>query len=171
MRAPLSLFLPFAALAAAQSGADASAATDAVHPQIRACATLRNNAERLACYDQAIESLSSSDADAGAVGGTAAPSAETMFGLESREARAANAQEQDAREELAALKARVSGLGTNKDGMRTIQLDNGQVWRQLSAATNLLLQVGDEVTVSRAALNSFRITAPGGRAAKVTRVR
>jgi len=163
-----SCILSVGALTAGLAGRDAHAAADAVHPRIRACSTLKNNAERLTCYDQAIASLSS-DAPAGASG--AAPSAEAMFGLDSREARAQHERDQSAREELASVKARVAGLGTGKDGMRTIELDNGQTWRQLSAATDLLLGIGDEVTVSRAALNSFRMTAPGGRAAKVTRIR
>jgi hypothetical protein len=158
------------ALAAAVPGSPAAAnpSGDVVHPRIRACTSLKNNSERLACYDQAIAGLSS---DAPASGNAVATSAEAMFGLESREARAAHERDEETRAELATVKAHVAGLGTGKDGMRTIELDNGQTWRQLSATTNLLLEIGDEVTVSRAALSSFRMTTLAGRAAKVTRVR
>jgi hypothetical protein len=50
-------------------------------------------------------------------------------------------------------------------------LDNDQVWRQLASSGELLLHVGDVVTVSRAMLGSFWLETTTGRGCKVTRVR
>jgi hypothetical protein len=56
------------------------------------------------------------------------------------------------------------------DGSAVLTLDNGQVWRQLSGG-QLLIKVGDEVEINRAALGSFQMKVPTGRTAKVKRVR
>ena len=125
---------------------------------------MKKNSERLACYDQTIERLSS-DATA-----TDAParSAEAMFGASAEPSRAAAPTTE--REELTSLSARVTALRHDPTGALVIELDNGQQWRQTSGSSSPLLEVGHEVTISRAALNSFRMSTPSGRALKVKRV-
>jgi hypothetical protein len=148
----------------------ATEATDADNPlpvSIRTCMTVKKNAERLACYDQAVEHLSSGKADA-----AAAPlSAESMFGVAASTPRASSTTPPAEREELAAVKARVAGLGKTGEGLHVIELDNGQTWRQTVGSATMLLKIGDEVTITRGALNSFRLSTPSGRVAKVNRVR
>ena len=93
------------------------------------CTKLRNDNERLACYDRAL------DYDAGS------PS----------------------------ITARVKALGKSAQGALIIELDNGQRWVQ-THGTDLLLSADDEVTITRAAMSSFRIDTPARRSAKVRRL-
>ena len=74
-------------------------------------------------------------------------------------------------EAAAPVSAHVTALGHAADGALIIDLDNGQQWLQLSGSRSTLLEVGHEVTVTRAALNSFRMSTPSGRALKVKRVK
>ena len=90
---------------------------------------MKENLERLACYDKAVELA-----------------------------------------ELTSLTARVKALSHDATGALLIDLENGQQWLQLSGSSSPLLEVGHEVTITRAALNSFRMTTPSGRALKVKRV-
>lgn len=139
------------------------AAADAVPPALRACANVKNSSERLACYDRTIEQLSSNSA-------AAAPerSAEASFGASG--VRGSEPAQKIEREELTSLSAHVTALSHDASGALVINLDNGQQWRQTSGASSLLLEVGHEVTIARAALNSFRMSTPSGRVLKVKRV-
>ena len=136
---------------------------DAVPPALRACATVKKNSERLACYDQTIERLSSAAAAA-----VPAQSAEAMFGASAAPNRTSAPTIE--REELTSVSAHVKALHHAPDGALVIDLDNGQQWLQTSGSSSPLLEVGHEVTITRAALNSFRMSTPSGRALKVKRV-
>ena len=72
--------------------------------------------------------------------------------------------------EQSAVSARVKALRHDATGALLIELDNGQQWLQTSGSSSPLLAVGHEVTITRAALNSFRMSTPSGRALKVKRV-
>ncbi len=139
-------------------------AADAVPASLLACASVKKNSERLACYDQTIERLSSDSSAA------AAPerSAEAMFGAHAAAGRVPTPAVE--REELTSVSARVTALRHDASGALLIDLDNGQQWRQTSGLASPLLEIGHEVTITRAALNSFRMSTPSGRALKVKRV-
>jgi len=153
----------FALAAILVTAGAAHAAADALPPALRACASVKRNSERLACYDQTIEQLSSDSAAAPAP----ERSAEAMFGASAAHNESAAAI---AREELTSLTAHVTALNRDGSGALIIDLDNGQQWRQTSGSGSPLLEVGHEVTITRAALNSFRLSTPDGRALKVKRV-
>jgi len=142
------------------------AAGEPIAPELLACSQISRNSERLACYDQAIRHLQTGKEQL-----AVAPSAESAFGVRSSEAQSSQAPQPNEREELKSVTARVSNLIRDRYGITTIELDNGQVWRLSTATTNLQLRVGDEVTVSRAALNSFLMSLPAGPAIRVKRVR
>ena len=74
-------------------------------------------------------------------------------------------------EAAAPVSARITALNHAADGALVIDLDNGQQWLQLGGSSSTLLEVGHEVTVTRAALSSFRMSTPSGRALKVKRVK
>ena len=141
-------------------------AAEPIAPELLACAQIPRNAERLACYDRAIEHLSAGGAQLGS-----APSAESSFGVRSSEPQSTARGQAAEREELNAVTARVQKLNREQYGMTNIELDNGQVWRQSTGTPNLQLKVGDEVTISRAALGSFLMSLPAGPAIRVKRVR
>jgi hypothetical protein len=143
----------------------AHAAADTLPPALRACATVKKNSERLACYDQMIEHLSSDPASAQ---GAPARTAEASFGASTPHG------EQPVRtierEELTSVSAHVTALSRDAAGALLINLDNGQQWLQTSGTSSPLLEIGHEVTITRAALNSFRLSTPSGRVLKVKRV-
>ena len=108
---------------------------------MRCCRAEAYPAARLACYDQVVDRAAGAPAaPAGraapqtpAAAPAAAPAAETQeesFGLE----RKAKAEEQEKREKearaLGELEATVTTIGRRADGLMTVTLDNGQVWRQ-----------------------------------------
>ena len=153
------------ALAAMFLSGLAYAAADTVPQVLRACASVKKNSERLACYDRGIEQLSS---DSAATASTPERSAEAMFGASA--AHGSEPARTVEREELTSVSAHVTALSHDNTGALVIDLDNGQQWRQTSGSSSPLLEVGHEVTITRAALNSFRMSTPSGRALKVKRV-
>jgi hypothetical protein len=147
-----------------------AAEEDALTTAVKACAAIRKSSERLACYDNSVYPV--------ATGATATapptPSAEEVFGAESSTV-AAPAKEEatappPAREELSKITAHVTAMSTLPRGELQIELDNGQVWRQVEPH-ELLLHTGDSVTIARAALGTFRLTTSTGRVSKVQRLR
>jgi hypothetical protein len=137
---------------------------DTLPPAIEACASLSRDAERLACYDRAVTAMKTGV-------GTAAVSAENMFGANS-EISQASARPQDVkREELKQIRGTVTSLRTTDDGMIVLELDNGQVWRQTDAAVRMLVSTGDTVTIVRATMGTFRLADKTGRFSRFKRVR
>jgi hypothetical protein len=55
--------------------------------------------------------------------------------------------------------------------MIVLELDNGQVWRQQDAQVRMMVATGDQVTIVRASLGTFRIADKTGRFARFRRVR
>ena len=124
--------------------------------ELRGCVGIERNTERLACFDRGIAAILSADG--------VAPSTESSFGLVARTPQAGSGDTQ----ELKSIRGRVATV-TPAAGGELIKLDNGQTWRQMSGGA-LLLKVGDEVEITRAALGSFQISVPSGRTAKVKRI-
>ncbi len=69
------------------------------------------------------------------------------------------------------VEAHLVGILPAVDGRAVFTLDNGQVWRQLSAEGDLLAKQGDAVTISRGALGSYWLALKSKRGCKVTRLR
>lgn len=141
-------------------GADQSSTIPA---ELRSCVGIERNTERLACFDRAVAVLMG-------VEGAQAPSAESSFGLVASTPRADAPRSGELGEDLRKLTAKVTAVATASDGSSVVTLENGQVWRQISG-NQMLLKVGDEVTINRAALGSFQMFVPSGRNGKVKRVR
>jgi len=144
----------------------AAAAGESVPEQFATCASLRRDAERLACYDKAMALLK-----AGEAGAQEAPSAENMFGANSETLSAKGNLPAVKREELRQISGSVTSLRRIDDGMIQVELDNGQVWRQQDTDVKLALSIGDKITIVRAALGTFRLTDKTGRFARFKRVR
>jgi hypothetical protein len=72
--------------------------------------------------------------------------------------------------ELLSIDAHIVAVSVTGMGLTTFTLDNGQVWRQLSAEGDLLAKPGDPVTVSRGVFRSYWLQTKSGRGCKVTRI-
>jgi hypothetical protein len=153
------------ALAGALLLSTAIIAAEALPAHIEACSTLRRDTERLACYDNAVALMKAGGE------GAPAPSAENMFGANTELAAAQSKLPGVKREELKHISGSVTSLHRGDDGMIQLELDNGQVWRQLDAGVRLLVAEGDQITIVRGAMGTFRMTDKSGRFARFKRVR
>jgi hypothetical protein len=146
------------------SNAALSAQDTQLQDQLQLCAKLQNSIERLSCYDRTVASIGAGEAAAQAP--PASP--EAMFGVGGQLSRETSPlPKATAREEIQSISAVVKELRITS-GALLIELDNGQTWQQMDGAS-LLLKVGDRVTITRGALNSFRLNTPGKRAGRVRR--
>ena len=142
-----------------------AAAAEPLPAHIEACAALRRDSERLACYDKAVALIKAGDE------GGQAPSAENMFGANSEITAPDNRLPAVKREELKQISGSVTSLRRGDDGMIQLTLDNGQIWRQQDSDVRLAVATGDQVTIVRGAMGTFRLTDKTGRFARFKRVR
>jgi hypothetical protein len=133
--------------------------------QLETCAALRRDSERLLCYDKAVAQIKAG------VQGAPAPSPENMFGATGGIAPPSAAVPEAKREELRQITASVTSTRRGENGLLFLDLDNGQAWHQQDVDVTLVVNVGDSVTVQRAAFGTFRITDKRGRSARFKRVR
>jgi hypothetical protein len=170
--------------------------------RVRACAGIPEAGPRLACFDRLAADTTRSDLPAPApaavapaaatlpaVAATAAPAAaspaaappadvpsaaasqlspEQRFGREQSLFAESTSGDQAVRE----ISATVTSVRAAKDGRRSFDLDNGQVWMHTETPTReYALRAGDRVTIRRGALSSFVLLAPGQPSIRVRRVR
>lgn len=149
---------------------------------LETCARISDDARRLACYDglagrvrqgtavavapspapatapETAAVLAPAPAAAGAAPVTAAPVAVDPvadFGL-SDQAR----KEREPEKWVESVTARVTNVGQTASDRYVITLDNGQTWVQSETNTRAILAPGDNVTIKRAALGSFKLSGP-----------
>jgi hypothetical protein len=135
------------------------AADDARHP----CAHVRNDTDRLACYDQAFGKPAESTANAGA-----AP--QVLFGFTEKEVARNTGQGAEAAG-LTSVSAAVTSLGRRRDGKFVVTLDNAQVWAQSEINSQADVEIGDTITVRRGALGSYLLVTKAGIGTRVRRVK
>jgi hypothetical protein len=155
---------------------------------ILACRALADPPARLACFDResakfvpasaaaATPPASARSAPAPAPVAATAPAAipasnaKENFGL-SEGAVAKKEVDAGARpKELSSIDAHIVAVSVAGTGLATFTLDNGQIWRQLSAEGDLLAKPGEPVTVSRGVFRSYWLQTKSGRGCKVTRI-
>jgi hypothetical protein len=174
------LIIAFACLASLE--AVPAGAADPTRAELGACRELAKDADRLACYDRAVGRLLAQPAAPQAVPAAAAPapappaaavaatSAEENFGRErAMAAEEAKRTEQEARA-AGELNAAVTAIESRMDGLMTITLDNGQVWRQNRPDSMFRLKVGDPVKIQPGSMKSFIMSGPTKKSTRVTRV-
>jgi len=146
----------------------------AVVESLRACGAVGANPERLVCYDRLLERLRHGEPV------TVSPAIrEQVFGLQP----AVREPEPRAAREVRgsggagnvgaggdSISARVVRVRMAANGGLIVELDNGQIWQELNAAS-MLLSAGDTVRINRGAFDSFRLVAPDGRFGRVQRIR
>lgn len=135
---------------------------------LEACLPLRNDAQRLSCYDRAMDRSGETIPSAGAsLEGRpdATTDATEQFGFSEaqRNARAGNLPVDSVELTVRSVVERVSGH-------RVITMENGQVWTDVEAHSGVQVRPADTVTIRRGALGSFSLIAPGGAGTKVRRL-
>jgi hypothetical protein len=146
-------------------------AADPVVPEsLRACAAITVDVERYACYDREMARLvpGAAGATAAAAAATTAPplTAEQRFGLSPGQEVAQTAKA----EPLQTLEAKVTAVSEISNGRIVINLDNGQVWRQVDTDVSITLHPGDAVSIKRNTLGSYWLSS-GKRALRVKRLK
>ncbi|MGH8174747.1 MAG: hypothetical protein ACREV5_00625 [Steroidobacter sp.] len=139
---------------------------------MRTCASEKDDARRLSCYDREIAQLeNASDAVEPAPAPTPAASTapEDKFGYRGQLARD-ELDRQAAKDAVERLDATVTEISTRPRGELVLTLDNGQVWAQKSVDTRARLKVGDKVAIKKASFGSFMLVTSAGRSTRVTRV-
>jgi hypothetical protein len=156
---------------------------------LRACATEADDAVRLKCYDSEVRRLPASTAStqagssqAGSKRAGSAQSAppvaaqpvmtpEQAFGYSGAIAREGVDRRNEQRNTLDRIEVAVTKVEKKPLGEFVLTLENGQVWAQKSPEPGMRPKVGDTVTIRRASLGSFLLTASNGRSTQVSRVR
>jgi len=95
-----------------------------------------------------------------------------MFGMGSSVASPAVEQpesKEKEQESIDKMSAQVTGIQTLVRGEKVVTLDNGQVWQTVDT-NELLLSPGDPVTITRAAMGTFKLVTSSHRTARVKRV-
>jgi len=156
----------------------ATASTDAVY----ACASLSADAERLACYDDAVRRLKDAE-EAGEVTTVTRTEVEQVqkeafgFSLPSLPKlampRFGNGSGEANDGTLDSLTIAVTSIKSRKIGGITVTLENGQVWQQTDTRkVSYSKRRGvKEATVKRASFGSFMIKLDGGVAFRAKRIK
>jgi hypothetical protein len=135
------------------------AADDVQHP----CAHVRNDTDRLACYDQAFGKPPASPA-------ATSPAPHEQFGYTEKEV-ARNTGQSAAPAAPDSVTAAIKSLDRRRDGKFVVTLDNTQVWAQSEFNSQADVQVGDAITVRRGALGSYLLVTKAGIGTRVKRVK
>ena len=166
------------ATAWAQSGAPDQASPSALSP-IYACAQIQEDHARLACFDGAVARLKQAESQGQvvAVDRERARSVErdafgfnlpSLMRLLPHLGGGSSGTASDP--EIDSITAVLTRLDAGRAGYRTFVLDNGQSWTEVEDLDVNNIRVGDQVTVRKAALGSFRlIGSRGGQGYRVRR--
>lgn len=180
-------------------GLIAAAPAAAQGSTIEDCAKLVSDAERLACFDSAVEERTDAAPETGEtsaptpvlpspaatatqappeVGAPPEPPADagqsvTEVPAEIRESPRQpdeqRAVEPDSPWEYQAV---VIAMYKRPHGQMAVTLDNGEVWSEQFASRAFLVDVGDAITMKQSRFSkSYRLVAPGGRGYKMTRLK
>lgn len=148
------------------------------------CAAKVNDAERLACYDAAVGSMSSEArqaSEARVAEAKVAQAAAAAAAASAAQAEAAKAEADrlagfgkpaSAGDTVSEIEAAITEMLRDSTGKSVFILDNGQIWRQADGFRFPAMKVGTAVTVKRGALGSFRLVpADSNRSVQVIRMR
>jgi len=152
-----------------------SAAADDPAPgdAVARCASIASSQQRLACYDAAagrqapVGVKAAPPATAAPVAAATATATATAPAAASPDAKF-GLKESAPKQDPVSLSARVVALVENTQGKVIITLDNNQKWE--FQGPDSALGVGDEVTITTAALGSFLMTTPARHKLRVRRL-
>ncbi len=155
-----------------------------VPQSLLACSTRVADAERLKCYDDALNALSAdarkmSEKREKEAAAAAAAAAATAAAAAEANAKAAEAAKTDAfgkrasaEERIEQVDATVAEILRDSANKAIFVLDNGQMWRQADGFGQALIKAGTAVSIKRGSMGSFRLVPRGSsRTVAVIRMR
>lgn len=141
------------------------------------CVGIDDDRARLACYDEAFGRVTpqGTTTHAATTATTSAPAAASTAGVPARAEKefGLSAEQRAVHKEPSELVATVTNVQAHSHiGRWIVTLDNGQVWEQReTTATTRRPRPGDHVTISKASLGSYLLSAPGRGSSRVKRIR
>ena len=115
--------------------------------RLERCANIRNDTERLACFDTYMANRSEIERER----------LTTEFGLSDRDK--AKASPDRAPPEEPKIESVVQSLTVSPIGKRIVRLENGQIWEETNPSTlRGTIRSGVPVTITKGALGSYRLT-------------
>lgn len=142
--------------------------------ELTECRTLANPTERLACFDRTAAALVAAQASKSIVVVDRAAEKtkrRALFGFPGRSADLFDSSPAAAPTEIQDVTAKLVRATLAGQGLFTLTLDDGSVWRMSESLGRLPPDTGDVVKVVRGALGSYRASIAGGRYVEVRRVR
>lgn len=115
------------------------------------CRQIEDIAERVACYDEIVDSQSEPDE---------VPDAQSLFGKNDADAKRIVETTLDI-EQIDRVEAVITDVRESANRKLVVTLDNGQTWRQLDNQP-MRLKTGEAVIVREASLNSFLMEKKSG---------
>ncbi len=139
---------------------------------LSACRAEKNDARRLACYDQELDRISREATTPGSpVAAATAQTPEERFGYRGVLAREETDRKKQETRALEELVATVTGISAGPNGALVVTLDNGQVWRQNRPESFFHLKAGERIRIEPAVLGSYLLYGSSKRSTRVTRLR
>lgn len=170
-------FGPVCAGLAALAALPAAPAAETSHP----CAQVRDDTDRLACYDAAFgkparPATATSAGDSPRPPAATPPSAPPAAGRPTAAPTAAKPERAVAKSDApvqttATFTAAVTAFSRLNNGRFVVTLENGQVWQQIEPDAVAEVAVGDKVTLRPAMLGSWMLVTRAGVKTRVTRVK
>jgi hypothetical protein len=121
---------------------------------LRRCSTVSDAQQRLTCFDAIVRTLPQIEAD--------------RFGMTADIEHKRDPSAPQAKDTV--LSGRITGLRQTSAGAWLFTLDNGQVWVQAEAATNVPFAVGEDVRIQHGAMSALWLVADRHRRVKVKRL-
>lgn len=142
--------------------------------QVFACMEVASDADRLACYDAAIQRLHDSHARGEFVSvdqEQVAVMEREAFGFSLPSLPRLFPRERTVQDDVREVTTAVAALRIRLDGKAVITMANGQVWEQTDSTNSEQIRVGRAARIRRAALGSYVLSVEGASAAlRVRRV-
>lgn len=143
--------------------AGSALAADATLESARRCLQVKDNLERLTCFDRAFAGASAPAGQASepvqvvvpdAAPVVAARAPEASFGEESVKRKAS---ERATPEGPSSITAKVTAVRETRKDLFRLTLDNGQVWQQMEMVNLFTVAVGDTVQIEKGSLGGYRM--------------
>lgn len=138
----------------AATGLPAFVSAEKLDDDLRRCAKIGDQVQRLGCFDSIVIKLPQVEAD--------------RFGMTVDIERSRDPRAPPARDEV--LHGKIAGLAQAPSGEWTLTLDNRQVWVEAEARRNVQFVVGEEVHIEHGSMSSLWLVADQHRKVRVRRL-